>query len=101
MLYRQDIAGCLASAAGNKGLTDAELDAALQAATPSLRKLARLMADGSLPLLALPARRDDLAALKPVAASLRRLKDVIVLGTGGSSLGGQTLAELALSLIHI
>lgn len=96
MLYRQDIAGCLASAAGNKGLTDAELDAALQAATPSLRKLARLKADGSLPLLALPARRDDLAALKPVAASLRRLKDVIVLGTGGSSLGGQTLAELAI-----
>ncbi len=51
---------------------------------------------GSLPLLRLPERRDDLDALKPVVERLRRDFDhILVLGTGGSSLGGKTLVALA------
>lgn len=94
MSYRQDIAGCLADNC-QAGVTSAELDDALRRAAPALPKLSKMQRDGSLPLLRLPARRDDLAQIKPLAAEFAKLKDVIVLGTGGSSLGGQTLVALA------
>jgi glucose-6-phosphate isomerase len=53
-------------------------------------------ADGALPLLRLPERRDDIATILGYGALLRDgTTDVVFLGTGGSSLGGQTLAQLA------
>ena len=53
-------------------------------------------ADGTLPLLHLPEKRDDIATILGYAALLRDgTTDVVFLGTGGSSLGGQTLAQLA------
>src|SRR3954447_15854421 len=53
-------------------------------------------ADGTLPLLHLPEKRDDIATILGYAALLRDgTSDVVLLGTGGSSLGGQTLAQLA------
>jgi glucose-6-phosphate isomerase len=53
-------------------------------------------ADGGLPLLRLPEKRDDIAAILGYAGVLRDgTSDVVFLGTGGSSLGGQTLAQLA------
>ena len=53
-------------------------------------------ADGGLPLLRLPEKRDDVAAILGYAGVLRDgTSDLIFLGTGGSSLGGQTLAQLA------
>ena len=46
------------------------------------------------PILALPARRDDLERLAPIAARLRGdFADLVVLGTGGSSLGAQALEQ--------
>ena len=93
MSYRQDIAGCLAENCRG-GLTASELDHTLERASAALPELARRQKNGSLPLLNLPAQRDDILRLKPLAAEFRRLKDVIVLGTGGSSLGGRTLAAL-------
>jgi len=95
MHYRHDITGCLAEAVGNRGLTTAELESALERAAPSLAGLAALARAGKTPFLALPSRRDDLKSLKRLAGEFRRFKDVIVLGTGGSSLGGQALAALA------
>src|SRR5215212_9157118 len=62
----------------------------------ALAKLRAQHADGTLPLLRLPEKRDDIAAILGYAALLRDgTTDVIFLGTGGSSLGGQTLAQLA------
>ncbi len=53
-------------------------------------------ADGALPLLRLPKKQDDIATILGYAALLRaNATDVVFLGTGGSSLGGQTLAQLA------
>jgi len=96
MAYRQDIAGCLADTVGQRGVTASELDATLARAKPALATLNRRRDDGSLPPLGLPARRDDLAALASVADEFRRRFDhVLVLGIGGSSLGGQTLCALA------
>ena len=96
MTYRQDIAGCLAETVGQRGVTAGELDAMLARAKPALATLNRRRDEGSLPLLRLPARRDDLAGLAGVADEFRRRFDhVLVLGIGGSSLGGQTLCALA------
>jgi glucose-6-phosphate isomerase len=62
----------------------------------ALGKLRKQHADGTLPLLHLPEKRDDIAAILGYAALLRDgTSDVIFLGTGGSSLGGQTVAQLA------
>src|SRR3954452_24867231 len=53
-------------------------------------------AGGPLPLLGLPGTTDDLDAIRAAAARLRDgATDVVFLGTGGSSLGGATLAQLA------
>jgi glucose-6-phosphate isomerase len=96
MPYHQDIAGCLAETVGSRGVTAGELDRDLARAKPALARLARLRDDGSLPLLRLPARTDDLAALAPLVEEFRsRFAHVVVLGIGGSSLGGQTLLALA------
>ena len=47
-----------------------------------------------MPLLKLPARRDDLAALKPHAERFAKFEHVVVMGSGGSSLSGKTLVAL-------
>jgi glucose-6-phosphate isomerase len=100
MDYRQSIDGCLADAVGQRGLDRETLDAVLARAVSALDKLRRVRDDGSLPLLGLPGRKDDIAQLRRVlkifrAAPRQKFRDVIILGTGGSSLGGQTLYSLA------
>jgi glucose-6-phosphate isomerase len=95
MLYRQDISGCLLECIGALGLGAGELGAFLERTRPSLDHLRDQHAKGTEPLLAIPARRDDLMALAPLAREFRRFEHVVVLGIGGSSLGGQTLYALA------
>jgi glucose-6-phosphate isomerase len=63
---------------------------------PALDALRRQHTDGSLPLLRLPARHDDIGSILGYAALIREgASNVVVLGIGGSSLGGQTLAQLS------
>ena len=62
----------------------------------ALATLRKRHSDGSLPLLRLPEKRDDIAPILGYARLLNEeATDVVFLGTGGSSLGGQTLAQLA------
>ncbi len=71
-------------------------DDALARTGAALDALRKRHADGSLPLLRLPEKRDDIAPTLGFARLLReQTTDVVFLGTGGSSLGGQTLAQLA------
>lgn len=93
--YSQDIRNCLAAAVGPAGLAEGDLLELLASAETSLKRLRRTVADGSLPILNLPERRDDMRAMAEAAARYRDLKDVIVLGTGGSSLGARTVTALA------
>lgn len=87
---------CFEDAVGPTGLGREAYEAALAETAAALDWLRARRDEGSLPLLALPGRRDDLEALAPIAARLRdRFTDIVVLGTGGSSLGGQALAALA------
>ena len=60
------------------------------------KRLRARHADGGLPLLRLPETRDDLPAIRDAGQRLAEgATDIVLLGTGGSSLGGQTLAQLA------
>jgi glucose-6-phosphate isomerase len=73
-----------------------DFDAVLARTSKALAALRTGHSDGTLPLLRLPEQRDDIATILDYAALLRDgTSDVIFLGTGGSSLGGQTLAQLA------
>jgi glucose-6-phosphate isomerase len=81
---------------GAHGADAVALDAALKRAGEALAALRTRHADHSLPLLQLAGRHNDLTEIKRAALRLvERATDVVFLGTGGSSLGGQTLAQLA------
>jgi len=78
------------------GLAADTLAAALERAEAALETLRARHDDGGLPLLRLAEKRDDLPAIDEAARRLSDgASDVVLLGTGGSSLGGQTLAQLA------
>jgi glucose-6-phosphate isomerase len=81
---------------GSHGVSARALDAALARADDALNWLRARHADHSLPLLRLPETRSDLENIRNTARQLAdRATDIVILGTGGSSLGGQTLAQLA------
>ena len=70
--------------------------ATLEATREGIAWIRRTKERRGLPLLDLPHRRDDLDALKRTADEIARMSDaVLVLGTGGSSLGGKSLVALA------
>jgi glucose-6-phosphate isomerase len=81
---------------GAEGVAAPDLADAIGRTGRALDWLRARHADGGLPLLRLPAETADLA---PTQEAARRLgqgaTDIVLLGTGGSSLGGQALAQLA------
>ena len=96
MTFRQDIENARAEKIGANGIGKAALDDALRASEAALAWVRDAHAGAKLPLLRLPERTDDLGEIKSAAARLAAgATDVVMLGTGGSSLGGQTLAQLA------
>jgi glucose-6-phosphate isomerase len=95
-LLTQSIAGCTQAAIKNAGLPPALLDSWLARLAPALSDLQAAYRTGALPLLRVPEEVDDIAAAEAALARLSRGADTIVFfGTGGSGLGGQTLAQLA------
>lgn len=96
MLYRQIIQTCFESHVGQFGLLDAEFRETQERTGTIVDGLKTLYDSGDLPLLRLPETSRDLDDLQEVAKRFRTsFDDVVVLGTGGSSLGGQTLYSLA------
>ena len=92
----QSIDSALEKNIGAHGVADGALNATLDRAEGALAALRARHADNSLPLLRLPERTDDLAGIREAAGKLAGgVSDIVILGTGGSSLGGQTLAQLA------
>jgi glucose-6-phosphate isomerase len=81
---------------GRHGVTARAFSDALARTGEALAFVRARHADGKLPLLRLPERTDDLAGIEAAAKRLvAGAQDVVFLGTGGSSLGGQTVAQLA------
>jgi glucose-6-phosphate isomerase len=96
MSLQQSIEQAQAARVGAQGVAAEAFADALKRAAGALDGLRAHHADGSLPLLRFPARRDDLDGITQAARRLAAgASDVVFLGTGGSSLGGQTLAQLA------
>jgi glucose-6-phosphate isomerase len=96
MRLRQSIEYARAARIGAEGVTAGAFDETLRRTGTALAWLRARHADDGLPLLALPAGHDDLAAIAAAARGLSAgASDIVFLGTGGSSLGGQTLAQLA------
>ncbi len=60
----------------------------------SIEKLKNLQENAELPILNLPYEMGDLEALAPIADHLKSFDHVVVIGTGGSSLGGKSLIAL-------
>lgn len=95
MSLSQSVEGCLEPQIGEGGLTQSSLDSYLARLEPRLGSLREAYANSTLPLLRVPEWRADIDAAR---AALERLtqgaRTLVFFGTGGSSLGGQTLAQL-------
>jgi len=96
MLYRHIIQNCFENHVGACGLSDADFAEFRERTGPIIDDLKLKYDSGELPLLRLPELTADLDDLQPIAKRFRHdFDDVVILGTGGSSLGGQTLYALA------
>src|SRR5205823_9813001 len=96
MRLKHSIDFARAETIGPHGTTAAALADALKRTEPALAWLRARHADGGLPLLQLPGKHDDYVPIKDAARRLTATgaTDIVFLGVGGSSLGGQTLAQL-------
>jgi glucose-6-phosphate isomerase len=97
MALKQSIENARAERIGAEGVSEPAFADALARTDEFLANLRARHADGGLALVRLPDKRDDIASIKSAADRLRAAgtTDVVFLGTGGSSLGGQTLAQYA------
>jgi len=81
---------------GREGVPEAALFDNLARAGEALAWIRARHGDGGLPLLRLPERTSDLEEIKQAARHIvEGASDIVFLGTGGSSLGAQTLVQLA------
>jgi glucose-6-phosphate isomerase len=95
MVLSQSVEGCLEAKIGKAGLAQAALDRTLARLQPRLDSLREDYASGALPLLRVPEWRDDIESAREALATLTKdARTLVFFGTGGSSLGGQTLAQL-------
>lgn len=94
--YIQSIDGAMTGAIGRNGLSERLLSQYLRRAVDPLAILKDNYRTGRLPLLTIPEETADIDA---AAAALARLSKgarmIMFFGTGGSGLGGQTLAQVA------
>ncbi len=95
MPFVQSIEGCMEAAIGAGGLSRAAFESRLAKLDVALAALKTQYEEGTLPLLRVPEQSDDIAA---ASDALIRLSDgaktLVFFGTGGSSLGGQAIAQL-------
>lgn len=95
-LYAQRLEGCHEGAIGAAGLSDASIEHLLDRLEAPLAELKEAHRSAALPHLLVPSWTDDILEAEAAMAKLSQGAGTIVfLGTGGSSLGGQTLAQLS------
>lgn len=91
----QNVDGCLEPNGGKGGLSLAAQQSWLGKLQPALDSLQQRHADGTLPLLNIASETADIDAAEAALSKLcHRARTLIFFGTGGSGLGGQTLAQL-------
>ena len=93
--FTQAMAGCLSSAIGEHGLSEEELASWLSKLAEPLAELKRRYHDRTLDLLRIAEDTADLEAAERAYAKLvAGARAIVFFGIGGSSLGGQALAQL-------
>ena len=93
--FKHDLSRSFPEGLRNREQARAAHAALLAEAAGALARVREERAHGAMPHWSLPARRDDLPPLAEFAGELRtRFDGVVILGTGGSSLGGRTLLAL-------
>ena len=96
MAYEHNVDACFADRIGPGGIARAGFERLRAEAADALARLAVLQGEGRMALFDLPATRADLPALQVEAQRFRTEFDrVIVLGTGGSTLGAMALTAIA------
>jgi glucose-6-phosphate isomerase len=94
--FRQSIDGAMDGAIGRHGLTTEGFEARLARLEPAISQLKADYEARRLPLLRIAEETADIAPARDALERLcRNAHTLIFFGTGGSSLGGQTLAQLA------
>ena len=94
MPFVQSVERALQSGIGEGGIPGRAYLDQLRRAELALDDIRAAYEKKSVPLLRLPETTDDLVPLAETAMKLATASDVVFLGTGGSSLGGQALAQL-------
>jgi glucose-6-phosphate isomerase len=95
MLYRHSIEGCLSAKIGDAGLSPDQLAHWLSLVRPQFNALAEHARAGSLAHFRILDGNEDLEEARAAYQALSEGADIaVVLGTGGSSLGGQAVAQL-------
>jgi glucose-6-phosphate isomerase len=93
--YTQDLRHCFPAQSGPHALTHDAYEAKRAALKPYLAALRDSARAGGQPLYEISRRTDDIEAAKPVVTHLlNNTRDLVILGTGGSSLGAQAVAQL-------
>jgi glucose-6-phosphate isomerase len=96
MRYTQNLDGCFESAIGSYGLPGSRLEHWLELIAPGFQALKAKAITGEFPHFSIAGETADLAEAEAALAKLcAGARTLMVLGTGGSSLGGQALVELA------
>lgn len=94
-MMKQDFSHALSQKADASLVHQTEFSAFLQATQSIQAQLKEQRAGRKLPLLTLPDTLDDCDAIEAYARTVKQqFTSLVVLGTGGSSLGGQTLVAL-------
>ncbi len=96
-LYTQSLDGCMDQViGGHNGLSQLTLKLWLDRVQQHMELLKTAYYNNAMPLLGLPAQTEDIVDAKEAMAKLMKDADNLVFfGTGGSSLGGQTLAHFS------
>tara|TARA_B100000459_G_scaffold146868_1_gene114245 strand:- start:978 stop:2267 length:1290 start_codon:yes stop_codon:yes gene_type:complete len=95
MPYRHIITNCFSDAIGGHGVTAESYERAAADGAAALIEISEKPQPEYQAILKMPGRHDDIVELAAIASRLRENCDVLlVVGTGGSSLGARTLCAL-------
>jgi len=91
----QNITGCFNTTVGSGGISRREYNTILKKSNDTFLLINSMISDNS-PLFLLPFEKKDLMSLETLVGKLRRkFEEIVILGTGGSSLGAQAICSLA------
>ena len=97
MPYRHIITNCFADTIGGHGVTAESYERAAADGAAALIEISGTPQPEYQVILKMPDRQDDIAKVVAIASRLRESCDtLLVVGTGGSSLGARTLCALCL-----